>query len=256
MEKYQLELMTEFEAQEAFAERKVAILPVGSLEQHGAFLPAGTDAIIAERISFKVAEKINGVVLPTIPYGNSFSWSKGWTSTITLSQGRLSEIVYDIGKSVAQKGSQYFLVFNGHGSNPPDIVIGTKRLKEDFPELEILMAEWWGAGSSVISEFKETKAESHGGEFETSIMLYLAPDLVLKDKYVAEYASNLPELCYRYLIVKGGSEDYIKRIQMYDQSISASGIYGDPTKATVEKGEKVVNQVVENIKNVIQELEG
>lgn len=256
MEKYQLGLMTEIEAQQAFAERSTAILPVGSLEQHGPFLPAATDAIIAERISLIIGEEIKGIVLPTIPYGNSFSWSEGWTSTITLSQGRLSGMVYDVGKSVAQKGCKYFLVFNGHGSNPPDIVLGTKRLKEDFPDLEILMAEWWGAGSSVISELKETKAESHGGEFETSIMLYLASELVLEDRYVAEYADNLPDLCYRYLIVKGGKGDYIKRIQMYDQSISASGIYGDPRKATVEKGSRVVQRVVENIKQVIKDLEG
>jgi len=160
---HQLGLMTEFEARERFAKKPIVILPIGSLEQHGAHLPALTDAIIAERISIEIAKAVDGLVLPVINYGNSFSWVKGFVSTITLQQGRLSDLVIDIGKQIAQKGCDYFVIFNGHGGNPPDIVIGAKTLKQEFPDMEILVVEWWSAGNSVIHQLKESKGETHGG---------------------------------------------------------------------------------------------
>lgn len=251
---YQLGLMTEDEAKQAFAQRSVVLLPVGSLEQHGPHLPAATDTIIAERLSLEIAKAVDGIVLPALSYGNSFSWSKGWVSTISLAQGRLAELIHDIGKSIALKGCKYFIIFNGHGSNPPELVIGSKRLKETFAEMEILMVEWWSAAASAITKSRESAAESHSGEFETSIMMYLAPDLVRPDLGVAEFAKNVPELCYQYLIIKSGG-DQIKRIQLYDPTVSASGVYGDPAKATKEKGALVVRRVIENTQRVIRELE-
>ena len=93
---HELGLMTEDEARQAFSERRLVLLPVGSLEQHGPHLPAATDAIVAERLSLAIATALDGIVLPTIAYGNSFSWNAGWTSTVTLAQGRLADLVYDI----------------------------------------------------------------------------------------------------------------------------------------------------------------
>lgn len=250
-----LGLLTEFEARQVFEEKPVVILPVGSLEQHGPHLPASTDSIIAEKISLKIAEALDGVVLPVVNYGNSFSWTQGFISTVTLSQGELSALVVDIGRQIGLKEIEYFIIFNGHGGNPPDLITGAKILKEEFPEMEILIMEWWAAGSSVISQLKESSGETHGGEFETSVMLYLAPDLVQTEKYTAEYAKNVPTMCFSDLIVKEGG-DKVKRIQFYSPEVSQSGVYGDPFKASPEKGRRVVERVVENAKRVISELKG
>ncbi len=67
------------------------------------------------------------------------------------------------------------------------------------------------------------------------------------------FAQNLPSFCHQSLIVKDGG-DSIKRIQFYDPEISKSGVYGDPSKATPEKGARVVERVVENVQTLIQEL--
>lgn len=251
---HELGLMTEDEARQAFAERRLVLLPVGSLEQHGPHLPAATDAIVAARLSLAIATALDGIVLPTITYGNSFSWNAGWTSTVTLAQGRLADLVYDIGKSIARKGPRFLLIFNGHGGNPPDIVSGAKRLKEECPDLEILVVEWWAAGASVIAALKESAAESHSGEFETSIMMHLAPEMVRLDHLTAEFEKHVPELCYQHLIVKVGG-DKIKRIQYYTPDISASGVYGDPTSATPAKGAAIVQRVIENTRRVLDELD-
>lgn len=230
--------MTRDEVQTAVGEFPVAILPLGATEQHGHHLPIGTDIFLAEGISRKLSEKTGAVLLPTLPFGYSWVW-RDIPGTVSLQQHHVEAAIKDVAHSVARYGIKMLVLINGHDANNASMKYATRELADelDIPVIYLFYPN--------LNKIMEQHCESptwhgmiHACEFETSLMLALKPELVDLSKAVREYPEQ-PRLYGKSSISLG--------------DLSKSGVYGDATLATKEKGEKMLNQFVPEMEQIILE---
>lgn len=177
-----------FEVSEKINRFKIAILPIGAVEAHGPHLPLGTDNLLAERLSMKLAERVNGFVLPTLPYGQVWSL-RNFPGSINVSNTSLINLLVDIGGSLYKQGFTTFAMVNGHLGNGTALKEAARILYESYPELRVFYFFYPGM-SKAAEEVRETKSAHgtyfHACEIETSYMLYLAPEHVDMDKAITD----------------------------------------------------------------------
>lgn len=239
--------MTWPEAEIRLTNTDVALLPIGSIEQHGPHLPLDTDAFDADYLAKQVAAACSDpkpFVLPLIPYGVSYHHND-FPGTISINNDTLSQLTYEIGMSAAHNGIKKLVIINGHGGNEPSLKFAAQMINRDA---HIFVAVDTGETSDFdISDYIETKNDVHAGEFETSTSLAVRPHLVKMDKAVSE----VPEFSNRYLnfTSKRGISWYA-----YTKKISKSGVMGDPARATAEKGRKMWQIMIAHLVAFIEDL--
>jgi creatinine amidohydrolase/Fe(II)-dependent formamide hydrolase-like protein len=235
------------EAEKYLENVDVALLPVGSIEQHGPHLPLDTDSFDARYLAHQVAAACSEprpLVLPLIPYGVSYHHD-GFKGTISVNNDTLSKLVYEIGISLAKNGIKKIVIINGHGGNGPSLNFAAQMINRDA---RIFVSVDSGETSDVdIYKMVETPNDVHAGEFETSTSLAIRPDYVKQD--MAE--KSVPEFSSRYLnfTSKRGISWYA-----YTKKLSNSGIMGDPTKASAEKGKKMWQIMIAHLVAFIEDL--
>lgn len=235
------------DAEERFDEMDTVLLPVGAMEQHGPHLPLDTDAYDAEYLARCVAEACSDpkpMVLPLIPYGVSYHHDD-FRGTVSIDNDTLSRLVYDIGMSVARNGFRKLVIINGHGGNSPALNHAAQKINRDA---RIFVCVDSGETSDVdIDRLVETPNDVHAGEIETSTALAVRPHLVRMDRI----QRDIPEFSVRYLNFssKRGISWYA-----HTEKISASGIMGDPTKATAAKGEQMWTIMIAHLTAFVEEI--
>lgn len=232
---------TRTDVEQAISDLSLGILPIGSCEQHGPHLPLGTDTLLAEYLAEKISEKVPSVIFPSVEFGYSWVW-KELPGTLTLSQEAFKQVVMECAESMIRMGFKRILLVNGHDSNKTALKYILRDLSEKYPTVKILNIFYPGL-SEIYAKTMESKTWAdgmfHAEEFETSLMLAKDPDLVDMSKAVKEY----PERPTLY---------------GYDTSslafISKSGVYGDATLATREKGEHMIQAFTEKVIRLIKAL--
>ena len=217
----------------------VLIVPFGTVEAHGTHLPLNTDTLVIREAVRRVAERNMSVFMaPPIQYGVCTSTGPH-PGTIGISASSLRLLASDIVKSGYAQGFRNIILVSGHGGS-----IHVSALKEVAEELVARLEGIKMAAFSIYevigreaAEIAETKGDSHAGELETSLVLHLAPRLV-KGRSKEEYP-DFP----RPLVVK----DKLK--------YWPGAVWGDPGKATAEKGERLFNAMVEKLEEVAGRLE-
>jgi creatinine amidohydrolase/Fe(II)-dependent formamide hydrolase-like protein len=224
-----------------------ALLPVGAIEQHGPHLPLDTDAFDAEYLARCIADGCSDpkpLVLPLIPYGVSYH-HEAFKGTISINNGTLANLVYDVGISVAKNGIKKLVIINGHGGNAPSLNFAAQRINQ---EARIFVCVDTGESSDVdVDNLIETPNDVHAGEIETSTSLAIRPHLVRMDRLQME----VPEFTSRYLDFTS-----TRSVSWYAHThkISASGVMGDPTRASVEKGKKMWEIMIANLVSFVDQL--
>lgn len=192
-----------------------AILPVGSCEQHGSHLPIRTDTFIVDAVVSKVAARTGGFVIPTLPYGTSPEHA-GFAGTLSLGWTTLAAVVVDLVRSCIASGIDLVFVVSGHGGN---FILNPclRELNAVLPEYQraVLVPESALVGPEVEAD------DLHAGHWETSIMLHLAPDMVVMDNAV----DFVPASAVRSDLTN-----------MRIQHVSPSGVWGRPVGSTAEAG--------------------
>ncbi|MGA1824573.1 MAG: creatininase family protein [bacterium] len=235
------------EAQLRFKEIDIALLPVGSIEQHGLHLPLDTDAFDAEYLACKVAESCSPpkpMVLPLIPYGVSYHHDD-FIGTISIRNETLAHLVYEIGISIAQNGIKKLVIINGHGGNTPALQFAAQMINRDA---HIFTCVDTGETSDAdIAKIVETPNDVHAGEIETSTTMAIRPDSVRLDKRQA----FVPHFSSLYLNASSK-----KSVEWYARTsrISTSGVLGDPTKASKEKGTQIWDIMIKNLVEFVEHL--
>ena len=237
------------EAEKRFKEIDIALLPVGAIEQHGPHLPLDTDAWDAERVCDDVAKACSQpppIVLPLIAYGVSYHHDD-FPGTLSISPDTLSRIVYEVGIAVARNGVTKLLIINGHGGNSAALHFAAQMINRDTG---IFTAVDTGESSDTdIDELTDTPNDVHAGEVETSTTLALRPELVKMDlakPMVPRFSSH-----YLDFTSKRGVGWYA-----HTKKISETGVLGDPTLASAEKGQKMWQIMVENLVEFVEDLRG
>jgi creatinine amidohydrolase len=242
-----IENMTWTEAKEYLAKAEVILLPIGSIEQHGPHLPLDTDIRSVVEVCKETAHKLFPKVLiaPSIPYGDSRHWLN-YEGTISLTGNTLTNVIYDICKSLYRHKVRRIILINGHGANENILWGASWKVKEQFNDLFICYLSYWNLISSRVSkENIETTMPGHADEFETSISLAKFPNRVRKDKINKRQDPKLIPDKYTYLGGVFFSHFYTKEI------MGDSGFVGDPTLASKQKGEKLFKDAVNGFEDLI-----
>jgi creatinine amidohydrolase len=235
-----LETMTWVEAEVALHEVPVVLIPLGArLKEHGHHLPLNNDWLMAEYLARRVMAESPVLVTPTVQY-NYYPALINYAGSISIGLETSAALVADICRSLARHGGQRFYVLNtGVSTNQPLEMarehLAAEGIKMQYLHLLDAMKE---PGESV----RQQQGGTHADELETSMMLYLAPDVVQMDKAVPDYH---PRMSAGPL-----TRDPNATTGVY----SPTGAWGDPTLATVEKGRVVVEALVKWIIDEVRTL--
>lgn len=229
----------------------VAVVPVGSIEQHGNHLPVSTDTILADAMARlgaeRVADEIPVLVTPPIWTGLS-PHHMDFGGTITLSVETLLSLLGDVADSVLENGFDAVLFLNGHGGNMSVIGAAVTGIGRRFPDAQVLGLTYFQLAEPFIDEIRESDpgGMAHGGEFETSLLLYLRPDLVEMDRAEAQYLDDPYDLRRKDLF-EGGPLSVYRSFAEY----SETGAIGDPGLATDKKGAEIHERLGDELETLL-----
>jgi len=239
--------MTWPEAETYLKKIDIALLPVGAIEQHGPHLPLDVDSYDAAYLARRVAEACSEpqpLVLPLVPFGVSYHHER-FPGTISISNEAMASYIYDIGKSLAANGIEKLLIINGHGDNSPTLNFAAQMLNRDFG---IFVCVDTGESSDQdINALAKTEEDVHAGEIETSTALATRPHLVKLELAQAD----IPRFSNRYL--RFSSERKVSWFAHTDH-MSRTGIIGDPTKASAEKGRRMWDIMIAHLISLVEEM--
>ena len=230
----------------------VIIVPFSAIEQHGPHLPVSTDKVILDRILEKLCTKNKKnkdfVVLPNLSIGSSSEHSS-FEGTLSVNSLNYINFCLNYLESIFSKKFYKFIFLNSHGGQTSHIEIIAKELKTKFNKSKIIKANYFlFSGYENIISTNELTYGYHGGDFETSLMLYLANEKVRVNKISKEKLS--PDYNNKKII---SFEKNIK-LQWDTKDISKSGIIGNPQNASSVKGEKLTKIAILTIEKIIKEL--
>ena len=222
-----------------------AVVAVGSTEQHGPHLPTMTDTRIGDATAHRVALKLgNALQARTIPVGVS-EHHLAFGATISLQPETLKLIVRDYVDSLVRDGFRRIIFLPSHGGNFGPLAQAIEDARKAHPDVEITgYTDLLGITASLhrtAAEFgiSEEECGAHAGDDETSLMLALEPDLVVRDRFAPGYLGPLGENEVRIIFERGMP------------ALTENGVLGDPRKASAAKGEvyleKLASFLVEQV---------
>ena len=206
-----------------------AIIPVGSIEQHGPHMPIMTDWAIAMELGKRVAEKMNAFIIPPLPVSTNRE-QMGKKGTVWMEPPTFYQMMTDIILCLKLQGFKKIGIVQCHGG----IFIMTPLVRDlnakYNPDLMVAVADTCAFGNALYEEgILETNTDLHAGEAETSQILSIAPETVHMDKAV-DCVPSIPRPYLSYGSIFRGCPD---------------GVWGCATKATPEKGEKLFERTAE-----------
>jgi len=236
---------------EKHVKNSVIFLPVGSTEQHGPHLPLNVDQICPTELAKLVADEINGMVLPVIPYGYKSQPESGGgqhiPGTTSLNGNTLINVVLDVLRETYRHGGRKFVLYNGHYENTYFLKEAADLFVREAKDARVMYMTWV---DTLDDEFiEEIFADcgfpgwdlEHAAVTETSLMLYFAPELVRTDRMVDDQFEVKPT----YAMFPADVE-----------KIPKTGVLYKATYASREKGEKLVKNIVPATAQVIREVFG
>ena len=211
---------------------KICVLPVGSFEQHAHHLPLDTDNIQAEFFARMVAKALDAALLPTLFFGTCLEHS-GFRGSMSLRPETLMQIIRDLAGEAEHQAFRTMVVVNGHGGNHCLVPV-VRDLNRVDRSLKILLVDPWAYCAPEIAG--ERGLDIHAGEWETSLMLALRPDLVRTERV------DLPA---------AGPEAYPLRqadLTTFGAGhLNPSGAIGYPSLASAEKGRAIIASIREHM---------
>ncbi|MFD3377852.1 MULTISPECIES: creatininase family protein [unclassified Streptomyces] len=216
-------------ARGAGAARQVAVLPVGSFEQHGAYLPLSTDTLVACAIAQEVAAAFPVHLLPPVTISCSHEHA-AWPGTVSISSVTLHAMVRDIADSLRRSGVDTLVVVNGHGGN---YVLGNVVQESTAAGARMALfpaAEDWEAAREQAGIQTSLLTDMHAGEIETSILLHRHPELVRPGYETSDFEAD-----DRRQLLTLGMSAYTK-----------SGVIGRPSRASAEKGKELLASLADS----------
>jgi creatinine amidohydrolase len=227
----ELSLMTWRDAREAFIKARVALVPVGSTEQHGPHMTLDTDSAIAEAFARRLGDALgdDAILCPTIRLGMS-EHHLAFAGSLTLRAPTLLGLIEDVVESLAHHGLKRVILVNGHGGNQDALRLAARGAARGKAS-EVATVMWAVLAADLIAERAATAFHSHACDIETSVALAIAPQVVLRDRIEAPSQPSpaaLAEPRSRY------------DIPVPFEQWTSNGAIGDPSRATRELGEEIV----------------
>ena len=201
-----------------------AIIPVGSIEQHGAHLPITTDSEIVTEIANRIGKKIGSIILPTITYGVSFEHAPFFQ--LSVKNSTLQKQIIEICQSLAYNGIKDIFVINGHYGNQKALM----HIRQKIPDkIHVFEFSYW--------HFMKRRFD-HAGFVETSLMLAISKNVKMRlaRKGLDEGTLSPSELKKASRLA---SKSFPK--------VTKNGVWGDPRNATKKEGERILSEITKNL---------
>jgi creatinine amidohydrolase len=223
----------------------VLVLPTGSVEEHGPHLTLASDSTAAETVTRAAAKKVSGaVVMPCLWYTPALDTSN-YTGTVSISSVNFINYLSDIMLSLYRHGFRKLIIANIHGGAKSALDVAVREFHARMGAVDrayaddffIQMHNLYVPTVAPLTEISEGKDWGHACEMETSLDLFVDPERVKMDKAVEEY-----------IPWQKGFEWYIGDMR----AANKSGVHGDATKASVEKGKIVFNLLVGGLVEIIE----
>jgi creatinine amidohydrolase len=253
MTKHLYRTLTWTEVRERAEQGAVIVIPVAAIEQHGYHLPIDTDNVLVEHVTEEAACRSGGSILtaPMIHYGFN-EHNMGFPGTINIRETVFIDFVYDVAHSFVRQGFDRIVYVNGHGSNQMLCNLAARRIVNTTRALAAAVPHWALAREAVdqLRESEYPGGMAHACEFETSMYMYLKPELVEKDKMVArETPSKLSRFIYDDLFGSGP----VHMVNRWSR-VTETGVEGDPMLATPEKGKAFAECAISNLVGFAREF--
>jgi creatinine amidohydrolase len=231
------------------------VVPVGSIEQHGNHLPVATDTLLASEVANESADRLvtdDGLpllVTPPVWTGHS-PHHLPFGGTLAGEFDTLLDLLEEVVETGLENGFDAVLLVNGHGGNTSLIGAAVSNIGTGHPDVEALGITYFQLAEAFIEEIRESDigGMGHGGEFETSLMLHLHPELVREAK-AGTYMDEPYDHGDEDLLAAGALSVY----RSFDE-YSDSGAIGDPDPATAEKGEQIFDGVVDELTSLLRQI--
>ncbi|WP_193475078.1 creatininase family protein [Streptomyces griseomycini] len=209
--------------------RQVAVLPVGSFEQHGPFLPLATDTLVACAIAREIADAYPVHLLPPVTISCSHEHA-AWPGTVSLSSVTLHAVIRDIADSLRRSGVDALVLVNGHGGN---YVLGNV-VQESSARGERMALfpapEDWEAARRRAGVVTSLLTDMHAGEIETSVLLHTRPEFLRPGYETSDSVAD----DRRHLLTLGMS------------AYTDSGVIGRPSRGSAEKGKELLASLADS----------
>lgn len=231
----------------------IAVIPVGSVEQHGHHLPVATDSILATSVGTEGAERAAAdvPVLVTPPVWTGYSpHHLPFGGTITVEHGSLRTLLEDVADSVLSNGFDALLFLNGHGGNAALVESVTSTVGVAQPGAEVLGLTYFELAEPFVDEIRESDpgGMAHGGELETSLLLHLNPALVDDDR-----DGSMPTDPYDEAPVDLFGAGPLSVYRPFD-AYSESGAIGAPELASAEKGARLYDGIADELADLLRDV--
>jgi creatinine amidohydrolase len=233
-----IEEMTMSDFKRGLEKTQTVLIPVGSVEEHGTHLPLATDTMVVYELSKQVAQAVDVFVAPPLPYGVLRS-TRGHPGSVGISAATLRGMIHDITHSLYRQGLRRFIILSGHAGSIHMAALREigEALIEEIDGIAVAFLSILDLITEECSHWIETRNDSHAGEIETSVMMFLKPHLV-QGTSQAE-VPHFPEP-----ILVRNREKYWP-----------GGVWGDPGKGNEEKGGKFVELSLARVCDLIRKIE-
>jgi creatinine amidohydrolase len=238
----------------AAAERKpVVIQPIGATEQHGYHLPLNTDNFIVSRLCDAAARRApeEMLVLPVIPYAFN-AHHMDFPGVVAIKWDHVINYLIDVVESVTMHGFDRFIFISGHGVNPPYLAVAGNEVNVRTGALCASLL--WTALADNVAEVRESVAPggmAHACELETAVMQHLDPERVRSDRVVDEMRFVQGRFLQMDLAATATN---VHLGEHWWSSFSPTGVAGEATKGTAEKGRLIFERAADNLVALVREL--
>ena len=215
----------------------VAVLPIGSFEQHGAHLPLATDTVVACAIAERVAAAYDLFLLPPVTISCSHEHS-AWPGTVSISHTTLTAVITDVLASLRRSGVERLALVNGHGGNYVlSNIVQEANIGE--PTMTLFPArEDWEAARTAAELTTTAHDDMHAGEIEVSILRHVAPELLREGVEASDHHAS----DRKFLLLHGMA------------AYTSSGVIGAASQGTADKGRRVLDSLVAGFKDHLDAL--
>lgn len=242
---------TDREALTRLLPEALVLLPIGATEQHGPYLPTGTDHLLAGEVTARAAERAATnlstelLITPTLPVGAS-DHHLPFGGTLSISPATLTTMLTEILSSIVACGGRRVLIVNGHGGNQGGCAAAAAAATNAAPELMVGHLDYWAAGGQDRSRWTARSSctgpvPGHAGEFETAMIMAVRPELV-PDRPIR---SDPPVI---------GSSAGGATIHAAAAWLATDGYTDHPERATAALGHELLDELVAATESVIMEL--
>jgi len=235
---YFLEHLNWKDAETVLTEKSVVVIPIGAqAKQHGHHLPLNNDFLLAEYLKNAIVKRLPVLIAPTINY-SFYPAMAEYPGSVSLSRETSSGMFIDIVRSLLKFGPRYFYFLNTGISTIEPLKLAADVLKTEganvtYTDLRIAL-------KTIRADLEEQTGGTHADEIETSMMLFIAPEVVRMAKASRDFTGDGP--------------GPLSREPQPGAVHSPTGAWGDPTLATPEKGEALIRALIDGIADDINGL--